>query len=472
VAALWLSGSVAKGDVTGMDHLPTTRYASSGDAGIAYQVLGHGPLDVLMVPGFPSHLELAWEYPPLASFYRHLASVCRLILMDKRGIGLSDRIPPSQLPGVEQRAVDLGAVLDDVGSNRVALVGASDGGPIAALFAATHPERTDRLVLINTYARRIRSDDYPWGPTDEEWSAFESEARDHWGEPLFLDLLAPGHANDAGFIEWWARLLRQSVSPGSAVAYLAMNRGVDVRQVLAAIHVPTLVIHRTNDRINPVAGARLMAELIPGARFVELPGDEHHPWLGDPGTLLGEVEEFLTGTRGGPASDRVLATLLFTDIVRSTQTAARLGDREWNVLLETHRDIVRSELQRHRGREMGTTGDGFLALFDGPERAVRCALALIDRLGAIGVSIRAGVHTSEVEVTGGNVAGLGVHVAARIMSLAEPGEVLVSTVVRDLALGSGLVFTDRGRHTLRGVPGEWELLAASTGDDRSRVAGV
>ena len=442
-----------------MDRLPTTRYARSGDAGIAYQVLGRGPQDVLMVPGFPSHVELAWEYPRLARFYRHLASVCRLIVMDKRGIGLSDRVPPSELPGIEQRADDVRAVLDDVGSDRVALVGASDGGPIAAFFAATHPARIDRLVLINTYARRIRSDEYPWGPTAEEWAALQAEMRDHWGQPLFVDLLAPGHADDAEFTEWWARLLRQSVSLGAAVAYLAMNRGVDVREVLSAVHVPTLVMHRTGDRINPVAGGRFISEMIPGARFIELPGDEHHPWLGDSGTLLGELEEFLTGTRRGPAPDRVLATLLFTDIVGSTQTAAQLGDRAWSVLLETHRDVVRSEVQRARGREIGTTGDGFLALFDGPARAVRCAVAIIDRLGAIGVSIRAGVHTSEVEVAGDDVAGLGVHVAARIMSLAEPGEVLVSTVVRDLALGSGLVFAERGRHTLKGVPGEWELLA-------------
>ena len=448
-----------------MDRLPTTRYARSGDAGIAYQVLGRGPQDVLIVPGFPSHVELAWEYPRLARFYRHLASVCRLIVMDKRGIGLSDRVPPSELPGIEQRADDVRAVLDAVGSDRAALVGASDGGPIAAFFAASHPERTDRLVLINTYARRIRSDDYPWGPTEEEWAAFQSEMRDHWGEPLFVDILAPGHGDDPEFTDWWARLLRQSVSLGSAVAYLGMNRGVDVREVLSAIHVPTLVIHRADDRINPVGGGRLIAERIPGARFVELPGDDHNPWLGDSATLLGELEEFLTGARRGPASDRVLATLLFTDIVRSTQMAAQLGDREWNVLLETHRDVVRSELQRARGREIGTTGDGFLAMFDGPARAVRCALAIIDRLAAIGVRIRAGVHTSEVEVAGGDVAGLGVHVAARIMSLAEPGEVLVSTVVRDLALGSGLVFADRGRHTLKGVPGEWGLLAPVAGDD-------
>jgi len=444
--------------------LPTTRYARSGDAGIAYQVLGRGPVDVIMVPGFPSHVELAWEYPRLARFYRHLASVCRLIVMDKRGIGLSDRVPPSELPGMEQRADDVRAVLDDVGAERVAVVGGSDGGPIAAFFAATHPERVDRLVLINTYARRIRSDDYPWGPTADEWAAFQAEMREHWGEPLFVDLLAPDQADDSEFTEWWARLLRQSVSLGSAVAYLAMNTGIDVREVLPAIHVPTLVMHRAGDRINPVAGGRLMADLIPGARFVELPGDEHHPWLGDSATLLGELEEFLTGARHGPASDRVLATLLFTDIVTSTQTAARLGDREWNVLLETHRDVVRSELQRFNGREIGTTGDGFLALFDGPARAVRCALAIIDRLEAIDVSIRAGVHTSEVEVAGGDVAGLGVHVAARIMSLAKPGEVLVSSVVRDLALGSGLAFADRGRHALKGVPGEWELFSSSVGD--------
>jgi pimeloyl-ACP methyl ester carboxylesterase len=443
-----------------MDQLPATRYARSGDAGIAYQVLGEGPPDVLMVPGFPSHLELAWEYPRLASFYRQLASVCRLIVMDKRGIGLSDRVPPSQLPGIEQRTDDVRAVLDAVGSDRAALVGASDGGPIAAFFAATYPERTDRLALINTYARRIRSKDYPWAPTADSWAAFESDVRNHWGDPLFVENLAPGYASDMEFLAWWARLLRQSISPGSAVAYFAMNR-----DVLPAIHVPTLVLHRTGDRINPVGGGRFMADQIPGARMVELPGNEHHPWLGDSATLLGELEEFLTGTRGGAASDRVLATLLFTDIVGSTPTAARLGDRAWKVLLEAHRDIVRSELQRHHGREVGTTGDGFLALFDGPARAVRCALAIIGRLAEIGVSIRAGVHTSEVEIAGNEVAGLGVHVAARIMSLAGQDEVLVSAVVRDLSLGSGLAFSDRGRHRLKGVPGEWELLAATAGDD-------
>ncbi|NJD27036.1 MAG: alpha/beta fold hydrolase [Chloroflexi bacterium] len=424
----------------------------------------------MMVPGFPSHVELAWEYPRLAHFYRQLASICRLIVMDKRGIGLSDRVPPAELPGLEQRADDVRAVLDDVGVTRAALIGASDGGPLAALFAATYPDRTDRLVLINTYARRLRTDDYPWGPSAEEWAAFQDDLRQHWGQPLFMDVLAPGQLQDAEFIEWWARLLRQSVSLGSAAAYLAMNTGVDVRSVLSAIHVPTLVIHRSGDRINPIGGGQFMAARIPGARLVELPGEEHHPWLGDAAAVLGEIEEFLTGQRSGPPSDRVLATLLFTDIVTSTETAARLGDRDWNALLETHRDVVRSELKRFGGREVGTTGDGFLATFDGPARAVRCGLAIVDRLAGLGIQIRAGVHTSEVVVSGNDVAGLGVHVAARIMALAKPGEVLVSSVVRDLALGSGLAFGDRGRHTLKGVDGEWSLLAATPDAERRGVA--
>jgi class 3 adenylate cyclase len=462
---------VAGGEVSVQDagRGPTTRYARSGDAGIAYQVIGRGPLDALLVPGFPSHLELAWENPRVARFYRHLASFCRLVIMDKRGIGLSDRVPPSELPGLEQRADDIRAVLDDAGVERASLVGASDGGPIAALFAATYPDRTDRLVLINTYARRLRTEDYPWGPTAEEWESFQREAEEHWGEPLFLEVLAPHHVRDAEFTDWWARFLRQSISLRAAVAYLAMNSGIDIRAVLPAIHLPTLVLHRLDDRINPVAGGRFIASRIPGARLVELAGADHYPWLGDTATLVGEIEHFLTGERRGPDPDRVLATLLFTDIVTSTETAARLGDRDWRELLESHRDLVRAELKRFAGREIGTTGDGFLALFDGPARAVRCALAIIDRLDGLGIRIRAGVHTSEVELVGDDVAGVGVHIAARIMALAEPGEALVSSVVRDLALGSGLGFADRGRHTLKGVEGEWALFVA-TADAADRTS--
>jgi class 3 adenylate cyclase len=438
----------------------STRFARSGGAGIAYQIVGQGPIDLLLVPGFPSHVELAWENPRVARFYRRLASIGRLVIMDKRGIGLSDRVPPAEVPGLEQRADDVRAVLDAAGVERATLIGASDGGPLAALFAATYPQRTDRLVLINTYARRLRTDTYPWGPTAQEWSSFQRECEERWGDPLFVEVLAPDHVHDAEFTEWWARFMRQSISLQAAVAYLAMNAGVDIRAVLPAIHVPTLVVHRTGDRINPVAGGRFIASRIPGARLAELPGDDHHPWLGDSAMLLDEIAQFVTGERPAPEPDRVLATLLFTDIVTSTEMAARLGDREWSALLEAHRDIVRHELKRFAGQEIGTTGDGFLAIFDGPARAVRCAIAVIERLEGLGIRIRAGVHTSEVELAGQDVAGVGVHIAARIMALAEPGEVLVSSVVRDLALGSGLDFVERGRHTLKGIDGEWALFAS------------
>jgi class 3 adenylate cyclase len=440
--------------------LPKTSYARSGDVSIAYQVVGQGPLDAVMVPGFPSHLELAWDQPRIAHFYRRLASFCRLILIDKRGIGLSDRVPISELPGVEQRMDDLRAVLDAVGSERAAVIGISDGGPLAALFAATYPARTVSLVLINTYPCRIRKDDYPWGPTAEQWAGLQEQMKAGWGQPLFLDILAPSVAADAEFAEWWASYLRRSVSPGAAVAILAMNALIDVRAALPAIQAPALIMHRIGDGINPVAGARFMAGQIPGARLVELPGGDHHPWIGDTEAIVAELEQFLTGDRRGPVPDHVLATLLFTDIVESTQTAARLGDRQWRTLLDTHDGVVRTELGRFRGREVKTTGDGFLAVFDGPARAVRCALAVSDRLRDLGISVRAGVHTSEVELTGDDVRGLGVHVAARILALAAGGEVLVSGVVRDLAAGSGLAFASRGRHVLKGIPGEWPVFSA------------
>lgn len=440
---------------------PETRYARSGDVSIAYQVVGRGPLDVVMVPGFPSHLELAWEHPRLAHLYRRLASFSRLILLDKRGVGLSDRVPVSELPGVEQRMDDLSAVLDAVGVERAALIGASDGGPLAAVFAATYPERAEALVLVNSYACRIRAEGYPWAPTAEEWATFQDAISERWGEPLFAEVLAPTLADDPAFLDWWATFLRQSVSPGAATAILRMNAEIDVRSVLPAIHAPTLVLHRVGDRINPVDGARFMAAQIPGARLVELPGEDHHLWVGDSEPVVAEIETFLTGERREPVADHVLATLLFTDIVGSTRTAAELGDRRWSALLETHRDLVRAQLARFGGREVDTTGDGFLAVFDGPARAIRCALAVNARLGDLDIRIRTGVHTSEIELAGGDVRGLGVHVAARIMALAGPGEVLVSGVVRDLAVGSGLTFAERGEVELKGVPGRWLVFEAS-----------
>jgi pimeloyl-ACP methyl ester carboxylesterase len=438
--------------------VPETRYARSGDLSIAYQVLGDGPLDLVLAPGWPSHLEHGWEQPRLAHFYRRLAAFSRLILFDKRGVGLSDRVPPSDLPGIERRMDDLRAVLDAVGSGHAAILGISDGGPNALMFAATYPDRTDAVVLLNSYSRRLRSPDYPWGPSSEDWDGIIATIDTAWGQPLFLETLFPSMVDDAQFATWWSALLRRSSSPTSAIAYLRMNALIDVRAVLPAVHVPTLVLHRAGDAICPVEGGRFMAERVPGARFVELPGADHQPWVGDVEPVLRELEEFLTGGRASRVSRSVLGTLLFTDIVSSTQTAAALGDEGWSALLETHNTVVQTQLMHYQGREVNTTGDGFVALFDGPARAVRCALAIADALAPLGVRIRAGVHTSEIELANGDVRGLGVHVAARILAQAGPGEVVVSSVVRDLALGSGLSFADRGRHTLKGVPGEWGLL--------------
>jgi pimeloyl-ACP methyl ester carboxylesterase len=443
---------------------PRTRYARSGEVSIAYQTIGDGAVDVVLAPGFPSHLEHGWRQPRLAHFYRRLASFCRLILFDKRGMGLSDRVADSDLPGIEQRMDDIRAVLDAVGSERATVVGFSDGGPIATVFAATYPERVGGLIVINSYARRLRGDDYPWGPTLEEWRTFQNSIQHDWGEPLFLDFLVPSRAGDMAFAEWWAGYLRQSSSPGAAIAYLRMNEQIDVRAVLPAVHVPTLVLHTVGDRIDPVEGGRYLASQIAGARLVELAGEDHHPWVSQPEPLIAEIEEFVTGQRGGPPPASVLTTLLFTDIVGSTERAADLGDRRWKALLDSHHAIVRAQLERFDGVEVNTTGDGFLAMFDGPARAVRCAVDANLALADVGVRIRSGVHTSEVELAGRDVSGLGVHVAARVMALAEPGEVVVTSVVRDLAVGSGLAFEERGRHKLKGVPGEWELLAVVASD--------
>jgi class 3 adenylate cyclase len=331
------------------------------------------------------------------------------------------------------------------------------------VFAATYPGRTTGLVLINSYSRRIRTDDYPWAPTIEEWEGFLEAIRDHWGEPLFAEILAPSMAADSGFLTWWATYLRRSVSPGAALAILRMNAELDIRAILPAIHVPTLVIHRVGDRINPVGGARHLAAQITGARLVEVPGEDHHFWNGEMEPILGELEAFVTGGRRQPAGRTMLATLLFTDIVDSTRKASDLGDHRWNTLLETHDGLIRRELARFQGREIKMTGDGVLALFDGPARAISCALAIRNQLREVGVEIRAGVHTSEVELVADDVRGVGVHVAARVMALGGAGEVLITSVVRDLAFGSGLTFTDRGTHHLKGVPGEWRLYSVTTG---------
>ena len=436
---------------------PETRYARSGDVNIAYQVVGDAPRDLVLVPGWVSNIEVFWEEPACARFLERLASFTRLILFDKRGTGLSDRV--SDLPNLETRMDDVRAVMDTVGSERAALLGYSEGGPMCALFAATYPARTTAVITAGSYARRIWAPDYPWAPTPDQHRQFMERCQREWGGPVGLDERWPSAAGDERVRQWWARLLRMGSSPGAAVALLRMNAEMDVRHVLSAVRVPTLILHSIGDRALDVRGSRFMAERIPGAKFVELPGTDHIPWGDDADAILDEIEEFLTGVRHGPEPDRVLATVLFTDIVGSTEKAAALGDRRWRDLLEGHHDLVRRELDRFRGREIDTAGDGFLATFDGPARGIRCARAVSDRVRALGLEVRAGLHTGEVEILDDRVSGLAVHIGARVAAAAGPGEVLVSSTVKDLVAGSGLHFQDRGLQTLKGVPGEWRLYA-------------
>jgi pimeloyl-ACP methyl ester carboxylesterase len=436
---------------------PETRYARSGDVNIAYQVVGDAPRDLVLVPGWVSNIEVFWEEPACARFLERLASFTRLILFDKRGTGLSDRV--ADLPNLETRMDDLRAVMDTVGSERAALFGYSEGGPMCALFAATYPLRTSALMMQGSYARRTWAPDYPWGPTREALEEWMAACQRDWGGPVGLDRRWPTAAHDERVRQWWARLLRMGASPGANRALQQMNAEMDVRHVLPAIRVPTLILHSSGDRVFPAAAGHFMAQQIPGAKFVELPGHDHLAWGEDADAILDEIEEFLTGVRHGPEPDRVLATVLFTDIVGSTAKAAALGDRRWRDLLEGHRDLVRRELGRFRGREIDTTGDGFLATFDGPARAVRCARAVSDGVRVLGLEVRAGLHTGEVEVLDDKVSGLAVHIGARVAAAAGAGEVLVSSTVKDLVAGSGLRFQDRGPQTLRGVPGDWHLFA-------------
>ncbi|MGH2403086.1 MAG: adenylate/guanylate cyclase domain-containing protein [bacterium] len=440
--------------------LPETRYAKSGGVNIAYQVVGSGSFDLVYVMGWVSHLDYFWEEPSNARFLARLASFSRLILFDKRGTGLSDRVQESELPTLEQRMDDVRAVMDAVGSERAALVGVSEGGPMCALFAATYPERTSALVMYGSYAKRIWSSDYPWAPTPQERQKFFDAIQQGWGGMVDLATLAPSVIDDERFRQWWAAYLRRSASPGAALALARMNTEVDIRHILPVIGVPTLIIHRTGDLDIDVGGSRYMAARIPGAKYVELPGADHLPWVADQDAVLDEIEEFLTGVRRGPEPDRVLATVLFADVVGSTEHAAELGDRRWKDVLAAYYALVRKELGRFRGREIDTAGDGVLASFDGPARAVRCACAIRDEVKGLGIHIRAGLHTGEVETMGENVGGLAVHIGARVAALASPDEVLASSTVKDLVAGSGIRFVDRGAHPLKGVPGEWRLFAA------------
>jgi pimeloyl-ACP methyl ester carboxylesterase len=431
-------------------------YARSGDVNIAYQVVGDGPIDLVLVPGFVSHLELDWEHGGYGRFLERLAAFSRLIRFDKRGTGLSDR--PGGLPDLETRMDDVRAVMDAAGSERGALFGYSEGGPMSLLFAATYPDRTSALAVYGTYAMRCNPDeDYPWAPTWKNRQETAAEIEREWGVEADLGTMSP-NAN-AALRRWWAQRARASASPGAARDLILMNSQIDVRHVLPAIRVPTLVLHRGGDRDSRPEEGRYIAARIPGARFVELSGVDHLPAV-DPDQIADEVEEFLTGTRPAPASDRVLATVLFTDVVGSTKRAAELGDGRWRELLDEHNRVVRRELERFRGHEVDTAGDGFLATFDGPARAVRCGQAVTAGVRELGLEVRAGVHTGEVELAGAAVRGIAVHIGARIAARADAGEVLVSATVKDLVAGSGLEFEDRGAHELKGVPGEWRIFAA------------
>ena len=442
---------------------PPTQYAKSGDASIAYQVVGDGPMDLVVVLGFATHLELQWELPAFARFFDRLSAFSRLIVFDKRGTGLSD--PVTEVPTLEQRIDDVRAVMDAAGSERGALVGVSEGGPMSILFAATHPERVSTLVLCGAMGRTTEAPDYPWASPAEALRESAAEfIAPYWGQQAegMVELFAPSFVDDPEVVEFIARLERSAASPAMVQQIFEMFLDIDVRAVLPTIAVPTLVLHRHGDRVvNRRAGEQL-ADQIPGARYVELPGIDHLPWAGDTEAVLGEIEEFLTGARTAPEPDRVLATVMFTDIVRSTERAAELGDARWRELLAAHHGSVRSELERFRGREVKALGDGYLATFDGPARAIRCGWAVTQAARALGLEVRIGLHTGEVELIGDDVGGIAVHIAARVGALAAGSEVLVSSTVKDLVAGSGIHFEDRGAKQLKGIADEWRLFAAIT----------
>lgn len=438
--------------------MPPIKYTKNGNTSIAYQVVGDGPIDLVLVHGWVSHLELNWEEPSITRFFERLATFSRLILFDKRGTGMSDRVSESDLPTLEQRMEDVHAVLDAVGSKRAALMGISEGGPMCALFAAIYPERTSALVMCGSYARWIRDEECPWAMTREQHEAAATAFERNWGTPIGFKTVAPTSSADERYRNWWARYLRMGASPSAGVTLYRMNYEIDIRGLLPTIRVPALLLHRVGDRLISVEASRYMARHIAGAKLVELPGDDHLVYLGDSDTVLGEIQEFLTGVRTPPQPDTTLATVVFVDIAESTQKAAALGDARWQDLLAAFHGAVRRALDRHRGRLIDTAGDGVFASFDGPARAIRCAGEIRTQAASLGLSTRAGVHTGECRIAGDKLAGIAVHIGARVAAAARPGEVLVTGTVRDLIAGSGLQLSDRGLHALKGVPGEWQLL--------------
>jgi pimeloyl-ACP methyl ester carboxylesterase len=435
------------------------RFARSGDVDIAYRVVGDGPVDLVYAQGAYTHLEIYWELPQFRRYCERLAEFSRLILFDKRGMGMSDRVPGATT--LEERMDDIRAVMDAVGSERAAVMGESEGGPLAMLFAAAHPERTVALILQGAEVRERTDDDWPWGEaTEGEHEEAMATLPERWGEGRGIWVVAPSIAGQEWARAWRGRVQLHAHTPASAEAFQRMAFDIDVRDVLSTVNVPTLIIHASRDRVCHVENARYLARHIPNAKYVELDGDDHVPWF-DPDETIAEIREFLTGRREGGSPNRVLATVLFTDLVASTEQAVELGDRRWRDLIEQHHAAVRRELGRFDGQEVDTAGDGFFATFDGPARAIRCAQAIVDAVSPLGLQVRAGLHTGEVELADGKVAGIAVNIGARVAGQAGAGEVLVSGTVCDLVAGSGLEFEDRGTTALKGIPGEWRLLAVA-----------
>ena len=434
---------------------PETRYAKSGDVSIAYQVSGSGPLDLIFVPGFVSNLDVHWETPGWSDLFARLGRFSRLVRFDKRGTGLSDRVPG--IPHLDVRMDDVRAVMDAAGLTRAAIFGVSEGGPMSLLFAATYPQRVQALVLYGSFARHPSL-------TDKAVLARNIEQVERlWGTGEFMARnMLPTRTRDETLIRKLALIERQSASPSAVIAIMRMNSEIDARDILPAVRTPTLALHRSGDTRVLFEGGRYIAEHVPGAKLVTLPG-ENHLFIDEPAIvqrMADEIEEFLTGTRQDFESDRVLATVMFTDIVDSTRRAAELGDRQWRTLVERHDGIVREQLARFRGHEVKSLGDGFLATFDGPARAVRCATTIAKAIHPLGIDVRAGLHTGEIELKAGDIGGIAVHIAARVAAAAGPGIALVSSTVRDLVTGSGLRFEDRGRHNLKGLPEDMQLYAA------------
>ncbi len=438
---------------------PKTRYANSGDGKIAYQVLGEGPLDIILLPGFVSNVEFYWELPTTTRIFERLASFARVVLWDKRGTGLSD--PIDHVPTLDERVDDVIALMDTVGSERAAFFGVSEGGPMSLMFAAAHPERTSALVLYGASPKFSASPEWEWGWSENEIAEFLDDIDKNWGDPTLIELFAPGQADNEALRHAWGKYQRMGASPAMARAVLEALCRLDCREILSSISAPTLILHPTDERVAHVKAARYMAERIPGAQMVEFPSTDHLMLMYDPDPVLDEIEQFLTGVRHDTRSNRILATVMFTDIVGSTVRAAEMGDLRWRDLLATHDATVRRELNRWDGREVKTTGDGFFATFTAPSRAISCATATRDAVGQLGIDVRIGVHTGECELMGSDVGGLAVHTGARVAALAGAREILVSSTVKDLVAGSKIDFVERGTHELKGVPGEWRLFAVT-----------